>query len=334
MARQFRNQFAVQFVDHRLQHGHNPIGAADPDLANTPAHLSHVMIALGLVTGAQVGVRDLDRRAGVVEGIKPARDQPGLGNGALPGPDHLGRVVFLGGGVDLVENVQELGRVGAPHGLRDQVLKGVLHGPGLRMAGIEKDQHQVGQVDDVVGDTQGGSALVIGIEARAVDHDDALGVRAGHRLELKIGVDALTLAGGDLLDLVADAKKREARVGVQGRARQHAIVGRLAKANDRELVVDGLVAGGLKINPKMRVDERGLAGRESPQHADHGPPGNTRGQRIAPVEQAGPVQHAIDALEQGHEIDKVGVFGLQVGLQRLQTVTQRGAFGHLAVSRS
>jgi hypothetical protein len=51
----------------------------------------------------------------------------------------------------MVQHEHQLGEVVARGDAIDQVLQGVPHRPGFRMAGIEEHQHQVGQIDDVIG---------------------------------------------------------------------------------------------------------------------------------------------------------------------------------------
>jgi hypothetical protein len=46
------------------------------------------------------------------------------------------------------------------------VFQGVLHGAGLRVARVEEHQHQIRQIDDVIGNAQGRRALLVGVEAR------------------------------------------------------------------------------------------------------------------------------------------------------------------------
>ena len=78
------------------------------------------------------------------------------------------------------------------------MIEGISHRPGFRVAGVEKDDHQIGQVDDVVGDTQGSGALSICVEARRVDQDLAPQLLAGTGLELQIGVDAPAFPRGTI----------------------------------------------------------------------------------------------------------------------------------------
>ena len=54
----------------------------------------------------------------------------------------------------MIKNVQELAGVRTDNGLRHQVLEGIVHGARFRVPGIEKHQHEIGQINDVIGDAQ------------------------------------------------------------------------------------------------------------------------------------------------------------------------------------
>ncbi len=64
----------------------------------------------------------------------------------------------------------------------DQVLKRVVHGPRLGVTGVEKHQHQVREINDVVGDLQRGGTLGIGIKAWGINDDAASYLIARARL--------------------------------------------------------------------------------------------------------------------------------------------------------
>jgi hypothetical protein len=157
------------------------------------------------------------------------------------------------------------------------VIEGVAHRPGFGVTAVEEHQHQVGQVDDVIGDAQGGGALGVGIESGRVDDDLAAQVLAATGLELQVGVDARAFADGDLVDLGADLVEGEARVGIQCHPRQGVRFLLVAVADDGEAVVHRLVATALQLFAKIVVDEGGLARREGAQYRDQGPPGDLGG---------------------------------------------------------
>ena len=143
---------------------------------------------------------------------------------------------------------------GVPH----EMAQRVLHRTGLGMPGIEENEHQVGQIDDVVGDAQGCGALRIGVETRRIDENLASQRFAPAGLELEIGIDPAAFAGGHALDVAADLVEGEARVGVEREAGQGAwgVVG--SEADHGELVVHGLVPGRLEPCLQKVVDERRL----------------------------------------------------------------------------
>ena len=147
----------------------------DPDDAVGPFHFHlvdalqdriHVRGAARFETFAQHRVVDGDGRIQVINAVEAAGGETFLRERPLPGTEYLFRVVLPRRIVDLVEDVQELVGVGAAHGVRHQMLQSVLHGAGLGVSGIEEHQHQVRQVDDVIGDLQGCRALLVGVEAR------------------------------------------------------------------------------------------------------------------------------------------------------------------------
>ena len=242
-----------------LENAHDAVGAVHLDLPEAAVYLGEVDVPLLLEARAHSLVLDGDGRPGAVNAIETSRGEPFLRQRPLPGAHDVFRVVLPGSVVHLVQHVKELARVGPVNRLRHQVLKGVLHGAGLRMPGVEEHQHEVRQVDDTVGDPQRRRPLLVCVEAGRVDEDLASKRLAGAGLELEVGVDAAALAGADLLDGAAHLVEREARVGVQRHPRQHADVLLLAEAQDAEAVVNRLVAGGLHLLAQVIVDEGGLA---------------------------------------------------------------------------
>jgi len=198
---------------------------------------------------------------------------------------------------------------------RTRCSKGIVHRPDLRVAGVEKYQHQVRQVDDVVRDAQGGRALGVGVEAGRVDQDPAAQLLACAGLELEVGVDAATLPLRHLVDGLADAVEREARVGIQRQAGQHPHVFVVREADDRELVIHGLVAGGLQAAAEEVVDEAGFSRGVDPQHRDKRPPGRAVGVGLAPVEKAEAAADAVQILEAVDNMLEDRIFLLQSPLQ-------------------
>ena len=179
---------------------------------------------------------------GIVDAVEPARGEPGLGERALPrGEDVLG-VVLARRVVDLVEDVEELVRVRPVDGVPHEVAQRVLHRPRLGVARIEEHQHQVGQVDDVIGDAQRRVALLVGVEPRRVDEDLPSQRFAPAGLELEVGVDPPAFAAGHALDVAADLVEGETRIGIEREAGQGARRLVVAEADDGELVVDRLVS--------------------------------------------------------------------------------------------
>ena len=184
-----------------VQGGHDAVGPLDLDLPHPAVDLGQVGITLGLEALALAFVLDGHGGVGVVNGKEPAGGQALLAQGALPGGHDVLRVIFAGRRVQLVEDVKKLSGVRTADGLTHQVLEGIAHGPRLGVAGVEEHQHQVGEIDDVIGDPQGGGALGVGIEARGIDEDFAAQGLAGTGLELQVGVDAAPLARRHLFDV-------------------------------------------------------------------------------------------------------------------------------------
>ena len=319
---QFRHEQILDVPRGLLQRPHHAIGAVHPDLLHALVDFPHVDVALRLEPPAQGVVVDGHGRVGVVDAVEPAGGQPLLGERALPRRDDVLGVVLARGRVDLVQHVQELAGVGAADGLRHQVVQRVPHGAGLGMAGVEEDQHEVGEVDDVVGDAEDGRALGVGVEAGRIDDDLAAHLRAAAGLELQVGVDAPALAGRQFLDRTAQPVEREARIGVEGEARQHAVFVALGVADHREAVVDGLVPRALQRLADVVVDERGLAGRVGPQQRDHGPPGDARRERLLRFEKAEAVADAVELAEARDGLQQDRVLLGQVLLQAAQAFLQ------------
>jgi len=53
------------------------------------------------------------------------------------------------------------------------------------MAGIEEDQHQIRQLDDVIRDAQGGGALGVGVEPGGIDQNLARSFSLGQVLSCR-----------------------------------------------------------------------------------------------------------------------------------------------------
>ena len=148
-------------------------------------------------------------------------------------------------------------------------------------------------------------ALVVGVKAWRIDEDLASELRAPTRLELNVGVDPLAFSARDLLDLVTHAEERQTNVRVQRRTWQGLPVPvALAVHDDRELVVNRLVAGSLQRLAKEPVDKARLTGGIRPQHGDQRPPRYTVRERLifgqephAPSDLI-QVPKALDSLEQ------------------------------------
>ncbi|MFT7596787.1 MAG: hypothetical protein ACI8R4_004129, partial [Paracoccaceae bacterium] len=64
-----------------------------------------------------------------------------------------------------IEDIDKFRRVRAIFRPCDQMFQRVLHRAGFRVARVKEHQHQVRQVDDVVGDPQSGPTLIIGVKA-------------------------------------------------------------------------------------------------------------------------------------------------------------------------
>jgi hypothetical protein len=118
--------------------------------------------------------------------------------------------------VDLIEYVQKLVGIRATHGVRDQMLEGVLHSARLRVPRIEEHQHEVGQVDNVIGNLQRRGALLVGVEARGIDDDLSAKMIAVAGFELQVGIDPRPFAGGDGFQVTTHLIEGEARIGIQG----------------------------------------------------------------------------------------------------------------------
>ena len=212
---------------------------------------------------------------------------------------------------------------GVPH----QMAQRVLHRAGLGMPGIEEHQHQIGQVDDVIGNAQRRGALGVGVESRRIDEYLAAQRFAPAGPELEVGVDPASLAGGHALDVTADLIEGEARVGVEGEAGQGArrIVG--SEADHRELVVHGLIPGRLEPGLQEVIDERRLPRREGSEHRDHRPPGDLCGERFLAREDSEPVRHRVELAKALHDIEEQGVLVLQVRLERRNAALEGGGSG-------
>ena len=319
---QLRDEQVLDVPRGLLEGADDAIGAVDAHLLHAVVDLLHVDVALRLEPLPQRVVVDGHGGGGVVDAVETARGQPLLGEGALPRGDDVLRVVLARGGVDLVQDVQELAGIGPADGLRHEVVQGVPHGAGLGMAGVEEHQHEVGEVDDVVRDAEDRRALVIGVEAGRVDDDLAPDLALGAGLQLQVGVDAPPLAGRQLLDGSAQPVEREARVGVEGEPRQHPGLVLLPVADDREAVVHGLVPGDLQRLPDIVVDEGRLAGRVGAQHGDHRPPGDARGERLLGLEEPEAMAHPVELAEARDGLQQDRVLLGEVFLQAPQALLQ------------
>ncbi len=127
-----------------VQGADDAVGALDLHLPHAAVDLAQVHVALGLEALAFALVLDGNGGVGVVDGVEAAGGQALLAQGALPGGHHVLGIIFPRRGVQLIEDVKELARVRPADGFGDQVLEGIAHGPRLRVAGVEEDQHQVG----------------------------------------------------------------------------------------------------------------------------------------------------------------------------------------------
>ena len=183
------------------------------------------------------------------------------------------------------------------------------------MSGIEEDEHQVGQVDDVVRQTQGRSALGVGVEARRVDKNVASQPLARTSLELEVGIDAPTLPGGHPLDGLAYFVEGKTWVGIQRNPRQQLYILVGAEAEHRELVVHGLVSRELQFLAEVVVDEGGLARRVGPQCRDDRPPRHMCGERFPAAEECQMPGDLVECLEAPDDPDQRRVLFLQMRLQ-------------------
>ena len=233
----------------------------------------------------------------------------------------------------MVQDIKELAGVRATDGLAHQVLEGIAHGPRLGVAGIEEHQHQVGEVDDVIGDPQGRGALGVGIETGGVDEDLAAQGLAGTGLELQVGVDATPLARRHLLDVLGNVIEWKARVRVQGDAGK-GVGGGLARiADDGEPIVDRLVAAALDLVAQKMVDKGRLAGGKGAQYRDQGPPGDLVRVGLIGREQAHGVGNLVQGAEALHGAEEDRIFLGEVGLETLEPLIdgiQRGGHGGIS----
>ena len=171
------------------------------------------------------------------------------------------------------------------------------------MARIEEDQDQVREVHDVVGDAQGGVALLVRIEAGRIDEDLAPQSLRGAGLELQVDVDARAFPGRDLIDGGAHLIEGEARIAVQRAARQRAALAFAAEAQHRELVVYRLVAGFLQPVTEQVVEKSRLSGREGAEDGNHRPPRYPGGEGLVPAQHAELVGDLIELPEALHHVE-------------------------------
>ena len=95
------------------------------------------------------------------------------------------------------------------------MIEGVFHRARFRMARIEKHQNQIGQIDNVVGNSQRGISLGIGVKTGGIDQYLALDRFGRAGFELQVCIDALALARSNLVDIFTDIVERKTRIGVQ-----------------------------------------------------------------------------------------------------------------------
>lgn len=68
---------------------------------------------------------------------------------------------------------------------------------------------------------------------------------------------------GDFFNATADLKERETRIGIECNARQCFRFIMAAVANDREFVIDGLIAGALQLHIQVGIDIGRFSGGKS-----------------------------------------------------------------------
>ena len=328
---QTRDHGVAQMPGGLLQHAHHPVGALDLHLVDAGLDLLHVLVALAFQPFARLFVLHRQGDALGIDAIEAPGGQAVLRQRALPGGHHFLRIVFPRGVVDLIEDVEELRRVGAVHRVCHQVLQGVAHGAGLGMARIEQHQHQIRQIHDVIDDEQGGGALLIGIEPGGIDEDLAAQCLGLAGLELQVRIHAAALAVGDFLDLAADLVEREARVAVQRQPWQDPALFFGAIADHGEAVVHRLVAGALQLGADVLVEKGRFAGRKSAEHGDHRPPGDVHGVGVVVIQQTQPPGDVIELLKTLHRPRQHGVFLFQMLFEALDALLGGGR-GHGARS--
>ena len=138
-----------------LQHPHHAVGTLDLDLPNARLDIAEVFITLAFKALPYLFVLQRHCRIARIDPVEPACGKTVLGQGTLPRRHYLFGIILASGIIYLVEDKQNLGRIGPVDSVCDEVLQGIPHGTRLGMAGIEEHQHQVRQVDDTVGDHQG-----------------------------------------------------------------------------------------------------------------------------------------------------------------------------------
>ena len=301
-----------QFIGHGFQHRNDAIVALQFNLVHAAGNFGKIGIAFGAEPFAQRFVFDRDGGFFVVNRVKLPCGQAGLCNCALPCANHLFGIVVFGGGINLVQHIDEFRSVGAFYRVCDQMFQRVLHGTRFRVACIKEHQHQIGQINDVIGDAQGRGALIVSIKAGAVDDDLVLDCILVGGAQLQVAFDMLALALRYFFDLVADPVEWKARVGIQCGAGQGLIGGCACRAvaDHSEFVIHCLVAGALQFVPDVGVDKGGFARRKCAQHRNQRPPRYARGQRRFTVQQAGFVKQFVKLVIGRQNFQQGRVFGL------------------------
>ncbi len=102
-----------------------------------------------------------------------------------------------------------------------------------------------------------------------------------------------------------------------------------AEADDRELVVHRLVAGGLQLVAHVVVDEGGLAAGEGAENGDHGPPRDPGGDGFVAGQAAQLVGNLVQAPEGLDDLQENRVLLFQVVLELLQVFLElQSVFEH------
>ena len=290
---------------------------------------TQVGIALGFKALSQGLVFDWYSSFRAIDCIEASRCQAAFTEGSLPGSDDFLGIVLAGSGVELVQNVKELARIRSRDRAGDEVIECIPHCARFGMTCIEKDQHEIGKVHDVIRDSQGRGPLGIGIEARGVDQDLAANAFGIAGLHLQVAVDTLAFALGNLFDVMADAIEGKARVCVERNTGKRMARTLLAETDDGEFVVNSLVATALQLLSEKMVDEGRFSGREGSQDGDQRPPGDLGCKGLLTIKQACLVTNLVELLERLDRLDEYRIFVLQVPFKLFQSSRDRcGVFCH------